>query len=408
MWNGNVKTAISSLRMSKWRSLLTMLGIIIGVSSVITVVSLGEGLKHQILGQIDQLGRDSISVRSGKLVNQNSNGTAGLNILGLFSSSTLTTNDVSALKKVSSAKAVVPMAFVTNSAKSDSKELNNIFVVGTSPDMSKVLTQKLQYGAFFSEDSSNSSFAVIGPNIAQQLFGELNPVGQSVNVMGTNYVVYGVLERSSGSLFSVTETDFNSAVFIPFNSAKELTNGNSNLLQIIVKSRNPDNLDQTVSDVRKALLKSHNGEDNFTVLKQYELLAIASGVVNTITSFISGIAAISLLVGGIGIMDIMLVSVSERTREIGVRKAIGATNRQILTQFLVEGLTITIGGGLIGILAALIINLGLKLYTNLDPVINISTVLLAVSVSVIVGLVFSVAPALKAARKDPITALRGD
>jgi putative ABC transport system permease protein len=207
---------------------------------------------------------------------------------------------------------------------------------------------------------------------------------------------------------SVAETDFNSAVFIPFSSAKELGAGRTNILQILVKAKNPDKLDLAVADIHKALLKSHHNQENFTILKQYELLDIANGAVNIITSFISGIAAISLLVGGIGIMDIMLVSVSERTREIGIRKAVGATNRQILAQFLVEGMALSIGGGLIGIIAALIIYAGLQIYTNLQPVITIPIVVLAVSVSVLVGIVFSVAPALKAARKDPINALRGE
>ena len=144
------------------------------------------------------------------------------------------------------------------------------------------------------------------------------------------------------------------------------------------------------------------------MLKQDELLGIVSGVVDTATRFISAIAAISLLVGGIGIMDIMLVSVTERTREIGIRKAVGATNRQILNQFLVEGLALTIVGGVIGVILSLLINVGLKIYTDWQPVINIPIVVLAVAVSVAVGVIFSITPALKAARKDPINALRGE
>lgn len=408
MWNGNFKTAMATMRVSKWRSLLTMLGIIIGVSSVITIVSLGQGLKNQILGQINQLGDDVITVRSGKLVTQSQNGSNNVNFLAFFSASTLTEQDVNALRSRPSAKAVVPMAFVTNSAKSDSKEMNNIFVIGTSPQTPQVLNQKVQYGEFFNQDSTDVSFAVIGPTIAHTLYGELNPVGQSISVMGERFIIRGIMEQSSGGLFSVAQTDFNSAVFIPFAQAKQLTDGRLNILQILVRASDPNDLDTTITDVRQTLQKTHKGQDNFTVLKQNELLNIASGVVNTITGFISGIAAISLLVGGIGIMNIMLVSVSERTREIGIRKAIGATNRQIRNQFLVEGLVISIGGGLIGIIAAFIIYFGLRIYTNLQPVITLPVVLLAVSISVAIGIIFSVAPAVKAARKDPIQALRGD
>jgi putative ABC transport system permease protein len=240
------------------------------------------------------------------------------------------------------------------------------------------------------------------------MFGELNPVGQSIHIMDQDFIIHGVLAQSSGGLLSVAQTDFNSSVFIPFAAAKELGSNQTNILQILVKAKDPNNLDQTVKGIRTTLLKTHQGQEDFSILKQYELLDIANSTVNTITGFISGIAAIALLVGGIGIMDIMLASVSERTREIGVRKAIGATNRQILSQFLVEGMALSIGGGFIGIVAAFIIYAGLRIYTNLQPAITIPVVILAVSVSVIVGIIFSVAPALKAARKDPINALRGE
>jgi putative ABC transport system permease protein len=179
-------------------------------------------------------------------------------------------------------------------------------------------------------------------------------------------------------------------------------------MQVFVKAKDPNNVDSTIKNVKAELLKTHGGQENFTVLKQDELLNIASGVLDIITGFMSGIAAISLLVGGIGIMDIMLVSVSERTREIGIRKAVGATNRQILSQFLVEGLFLSIGGGIIGILASLLINFLLKIYTNYNPVITWPVVVLAAGVSITIGVIFSVAPAAKAASKDPINALRGE
>jgi putative ABC transport system permease protein len=221
-------------------------------------------------------------------------------------------------------------------------------------------------------------------------------------------LVRGVLAKSSVSLLSVAETDFNSAILIPLKPAEELSSGQTNILQILIKAKDANNLDATVNDVHSALLKTHQGQENFTVLKQYELLNIAGGVINQLTGFISGIAAISLLVGGIGIMDIMLVSVSERTREIGIRKAIGATNRQILNHFLVEGLVLSVGGGLIGVVTSLFVFGVLRIYTNLQPVITLPVMALAVGVSVLVGIIFSVVPALKAARKNPIDALRGE
>ena len=407
MWSGNIKTALSSLRMSKWRSILTMMGIIIGISSVVTVVSLGEGLKQQISGQINQLGSNVLTIRSGKLVNRQDGSISGVNILAFLNASTLTPRDVEALQKVSSKDAVAPINFVTSSATGETGSSDNLFVVGTSADLPKLVKFKVEFGSFFNDDAEEDNVAVLGAGVAHSLFGELNPVGHTIKIADTDFGVRGVLAPTVGGVATVAQTDFNSSVFIPVSPSVKINGGNTNIMQIMVRSKNGD-LDKTTQDVRKTLLQTHSGQENFTILKQNELLSITNNVVNIVTSFISGIAAISLLVGGIGIMDIMLVSVSERTREIGVRKAIGATNRQVLNQFLVEGSVLSIAGGLIGILTALVINLLLRLYTTFHPVITITTMILAVGISVVVGIIFSVAPALKAAHKNPIDALRGE
>jgi len=406
VWSGNFSSALASLKIYKWRSFLTMLGIIIGVASVVTMVSLGEGLKKQVVGQINQLGSDVITVRSGRLVGDGAN-QAGINILAFLSTSTLTDKDVESIKKLPSVQAVVPINFVTNSAATENRRLDNLFVVGTSGDMAELLNQKVVYGSFFDDESSSGNNVVVGSNVAHQLLGKLNPVGRSLKISGQEFIVAGVLQQSSGGLLSIAQTDFNSAVFMRQDAAIALTQGRTNILQILAKSKDP-NLDSAVRDIEIALQKNHAGNSDFSVLKQYELLNIASGVVNTITRFISAVAAVSLLVGGIGIMAIMLVSVSERTREIGVRKAVGATNRQILNQFLTEGLVLSIGGGVIGILMSLAINGLLRLYTDLEPVVNLTVLGLAAGISVAVGIIFGVAPAAKAARKSPIDALRGE
>jgi putative ABC transport system permease protein len=407
MMNGNYKTAVQSLRQSKWRTIFTMLGIVIGIASVVTVVSLGEGLKHQIVGQINQLGSDVVTVRPGKLLTKNGSSN-NLNLYAFLAPSTLTDRDTSSIKTLPAVSSVTPIEFITNSATGDKGEFDDVFVAATTPNFADTVHQKVNYGAFFSEDDQADNVVVIGSDIAARLFGLLNPVGETVTIMGQDFTVHGVLAPTQAGLLSVAQADYNSAIIMPVSAASELTKGHTNILQILVRVKKNTGIDQDVSSITSSLAKNHGGTGDFTVLKQDQLLGVTSQVLNTITSFVSAIAAISLLVGGIGIMNIMLVSVTERTREIGIRKAIGATNRQIGRQFLTEGLVLTVGAGFIGVIASLLINLFLRIYSNWKPVISVWVMLLAVAVSIASGLVFSLIPALKAARKDPIAALRGE
>lgn len=407
MWSGNLKTALSSLGQSRWRTTFTMMGIIIGISSVVTIVSLGEGLKHQIVGQINQLGTNVVAVRPGKLVNKKG-GLNNLNLYAFLTPSTLTIKDVGAIERLAPVNNAAPIEFVTNIASTDNGEQDNVFVAGSSPNLGNVLHQNIAYGSFFADDDLSQNFAVIGSEAAAKLFGELNPVGETVHIMGQDFIVHGVFTPSSGSILSLPQTDINSSIFIPTGAAEQLTSGHTNILQILVQLKSGVNVDSSVKLIDKTLTTNHGGTNDFTVLKRNELLGVSNQLVNSATSFVSGIAAISLLVGGIGIMNILLVSVTERTREIGIRKAIGATNRQILNQFLVEGLVLSIGGGAIGIAVSYLINLLLRLYSGWKPVISLPILFLAVGISIAAGVVFSLAPAFKAARKDPIAALRGE
>jgi putative ABC transport system permease protein len=403
MLNGNLKTAFSSLRQSRWRTTFTMMGIIIGISSVVTIVSLGEGLKHQIAGQINQLGGNVLTVRPGKLSTK-----SGVSLYSFLAPSTLTMKDVNSISGNQSIEDTAPIEFVTSSVKADNAELNNVFVAGSSSKLGKILHQKIDYGDFFSDDDTTNKVAVIGSGIAAKLFNLINPVGETLNINGQDFIVHGVLAPNQSSMLSVYQADLNTAIFIPTGAAEDLGSGHTNILQILVKLKPGSNINKAATDIHQAILMNHGGADDFTVLKQNQLQAVSSEVVSTATSFISAIAAISLIVGGIGIMNIMLVSVTERTREIGIRKAVGATNRQILNQFLVEGLVLSLGGGAIGLALSYLINLLLRLYTDWKPVISVPILLLALAVSVLTGVLFSLAPALKAARKDPIAALRGE
>ncbi|MGH7156616.1 MAG: ABC transporter permease [Candidatus Saccharimonadales bacterium] len=309
MWTGYLKTATASLRQSKWRTFFTMAGIIVGISSVVTVVSLGEGLKHQISGQINQLGSNVITVRPGKLVSQQG-GLGSLNLYAYLAPSTLTTQDVGSISQLPSVKNVVPIEFVTNVASGDNGELDNVFVAGTTSNMEDVLHQNIAYGSFFTHDDFTDKFAVIGSDIAAKLFGELNPVGSTVHILGQDFIVHGVLAPTTGGLLSIAQAGYNSSIFIPTTAAEALTSGHTNILQILAQAKPGSNIDSSVNQIKNAVANNHGGVQDFTVLKQNQLLGVNDQVLNTVTSFISGIAAISLLVGGIGIMNIMLVSVS--------------------------------------------------------------------------------------------------
>jgi putative ABC transport system permease protein len=402
MWSGNFKTSLASLRESRWRTTFTMLGIIIGISSVVTVVSLGEGLKQQITGQINQISPSVLTVRPGRLSNTGSLAS----LYSFLSPSTLIPSDVNSLRSVSSVASVAPVEFITTTVQDDKTQVDNAFVAGTSSNLAQILNQKIAYGGFFSDDDQEKNFAVIGSDIAGNLFSEFNPVGETLHISGQEFVVRGVFGRSTGSLLSLSQADLNSSVFIPTAAAESLTKGRTNILQVFVQTKKGANIDTAAAQVNKKLAKDHGGAQDFTVLKHDQLLGVSSKLVNSATGFISAIAAISLLVGGIGIMNILLVSVTERTREIGIRKAIGATNRQILNQFLAEGLLLSIGGGIIGIGFSYLINLLLRLYSGWKPIISLPILFLAVAVSVAAGVIFSLAPAFQAARKDPIDALR--
>ena len=403
---GNIKMAIAAIRSSRWRSLLTMLGIIIGVLSVITIVSLGEGIKQRVVGQINHSGADIVTIRPGRLVSRNKNGAISkVNVLSSLNLGSLSESDLQTIQNTAGVKEAVPFAYVTGIPHIDNREYDNGPIIATTDQAAEVLNQKLEYGNFFGQEDSEKNAAVIGKRVAEQLFQENVPIGKAFSVRDQSFIVHGIFEEFTTSPLSLNG-DYNYAVFIPYESGKHIAGSQQQIYQILVKPTEPHNTAGTIQALTDSLTKAHNGQQDFTILTQAESLQVASGVLNYITSFITGIAAVSLFVGGIGIMNIMLLSVTERTREIGVRKAIGATDSQILGQFLIEAVILSLSGGLIGILLAGLANYLLRIFTTLTPVITLPIVLMAVLVAVLVGVIFGIMPALRAARKDPIEALR--
>lgn len=405
MWRNYIRLALASLRSAKWRSFLTMLGIIIGVVSVVTTVSIGEGVKHQVIEQINQLGPDLITVRAGKIVNRDSSGRiTGYSIFGLSGTGSLSEEDWKGIQKVDGVQTAVPMNLVPGILEASKRQYLDAFVIGAPPGVPEVLNQEISYGSFYDQDNIKDA-AVIGKRVAEQLFQENVPIGRSFEFRGRSFIVRGVFNEFPSSPLTPT-VDYNNAVFIPYTISKELTSGKTHIYQILVKPKNPEASVQLTKDIQSSLRAARAGQEDFTVLRQDENLELAGSLLNLLTAMIAAVAAISLLVGGIGIMNIMLVSVSERTREIGIRKAVGATNQQILGQFLLEAAVLGLVGGIAGAFLSVVVNYLLRIFTDVQPVITLPIVLAATFVSLIVGIVFGITPAMHAARKHPIDALR--
>jgi putative ABC transport system permease protein len=404
---GHIKTAIKSVRIAKWRSLFTMMGVIIGIVSVITIVSIGEGVKHQVAQQVNGLSKDLITVRPGHTDLNQKTGDK-LNVLTNYSSvGALNDSDYNAVTSTPGVKYAVPLSVIGNTVSTASSRYKGGLVIATNDQLPKVLNQAVGFGAFFSSDELDDNVAVIGKKVAQKLFNQDVPLGNSFTYMGESFVVRGVYDEFTNSPISL-DADFNNAVFIPYKTAVRLTKNHASIYEILAQPSNLSNLSGVQHDINANLLNAHGGQQDFSVLKQKDNAGATSNVLNLLTGLIAGIAAISLLVGGIGIMDVMLVSVTERMHEIGIRKAIGATDRQILAQFLTESTVLSVGGGIIGIAVSFIIDFILHMFTSLQPLITWQIVVIAAGVSLLVGIVFGTIPASKAARKDPIDALRND
>ena len=400
----NIRMALQSIKSTKTRSMLTMIGIIIGVASVITAVSLGEGVRQQVAGNLTITGENTISVRPGRLINRGSDGRiTGVNYGAALGPDNLSDQDLQSISKLPNIESVTPLSTISAAASTiDGREFDAT-IIGTGPEFQAISGQKVAYGSFFTQSQSNKDVAIVGKTVAEQLFQENVPIGQVVKLRNHEFIVGGVFDSFTANAFS-DAGDLNRAIFIPYQTAKAVSGNAAHIYQILIEPKG--DVTTAGKDITDALKSAHGGQQDFAVLTRDETLQLAGRTLTSLTSFIAGIAAISLIVGGIGIMNIMFVSVTERTREIGVRKSLGATNRQIYGQFLVEATIISLVGGVIGVGIALLANFCLRIATNLTPIATLPIIGIAVGASVAVGIIFGTAPAIKAARKDPIESLR--
>lgn len=403
---GNLRMALSGVKGSKWRSFLTMLGIIVGIVAVVTVVGIGEGVKRQIAGTLAHFGDDLIIVRPDDSSDDSSVGLGNTDVVfGMSSSVSLSNADTDLVARAEGVGLSAPLMLVPGTVKVDTRTVGGTKVVSTASDVPQLLNQGLAYGDFWTNEDEDAHFAVLGQQAAYALFEEPVPLGKSFVFRGQSFQVRGIFEPFAKVPFSPTAS-FDTTIFIPHKTAVRLTNSGVEPYAILAKPIDANKLDSTIGSIREQLSDARGGEQDFSVLESHESVEAGSSVIRLLSMWIFAVAAIALLMGGVGIMNIMLLVVTERMHEIGVRKAVGATSRQILGQFVLEATVLSVVGGAIGIvLSAGVVGL-LRTYTDLDPVISWPAIGIAAGVSVAIGIVFGAIPAIKAARKDPIEALR--
>ncbi len=397
-----IQETYTALSANKVRSGLTMLGIVIGIGSVIAMVSIGQGASGQIQSSIEGLGSNLLTVMPGFIQPGR-----GIVSSGRGSAQTLTNDDIEVLRKISDVAYVSPELQRRFQIVASPNNTNST-VIGVEPDYAQVRNVTLADGSFVSEAQVRSlgRVAVLGPTVAQDLFGEgSDPIGKTVRINKINFKVIGVLaSKGSAGFFNPDDT-----VFVPLTTMQKILAGADFLSTIAISVESKDLMPQVQEEATYALAEKHRVDPqapDFSIVSQADILGTLTQVTDTFTIFLAAVAGISLIVGGIGIMNMMLTTVTERTREIGLRKAIGAKSRHITMQFLTEAVVLTFLGGIIGVVLGWAISFAVSSFAGIATSVSISSILLAFGVSAAIGIIFGYYPARRAASLNPIEALR--
>lgn len=399
----HLQNARQSIKSNRLRSALTMLGITIGVASITTILALSAGANNIVRSQVDALGGNITVVRPGTLADNSTDNLANITTQH-YAVSSLTEADATSIEKIPNVSGVAPLMVLRATVYGTSAGPSNTPVIATTPALQSVSELKVSDGQFL-DPNLNPLTAVIGPQLSVDVFGTEQSIGKTIRIKGISFTVIGVLKRANDPV-NYNDVDFDHAAIINFESGRALNQGAAYLQQINVRSDSVAHLSGVITEINKTLLKNHFGEADFSVLSGTQIAQPTSHMFEAIAGVSVAIAAISLVVGGVGIMNIMLVSVAERTREIGIRKALGASNGDIVAQFLIESLALSIGGGISGYLVGYAIAFLVSTFLTFNPVLNWEIAAAAFGVSLVIGTIFGIYPAIRAARKDPISALR--
>lgn len=392
-----------AVTVNKTRSSLTVLGIVIGIASVIIMVAVGQGAQQAIQQNIQAIGSNLLLIRPG------AERGPGSTIQGAQGSAqSLSEKDVLALQKLSAIEKVVPESQVRGRQVTAEGQNANTSITGVTADYPTVRNVKIAEGAFFTAEQERSlaKVAVLGPDVVTALFQNSDPIGKKVRIGGSaDFTVVGVTVSRGGTGFGSSDD----VIFIPLHTAQQFLTGSQYYSLMSIQVKSGEDMQAAANAVTEALLLSHNIKKpenaDFSVMNQADIIATASSVTGTFTTLLGAVAGISLVVGGIGIMNMMLTTVTERTREIGLRKAIGARGKEIRQQFLIEAIVLTFLGGFLGVVWGIVISSLMNTY-GISASVSTNSILLAVVVSTVIGVVFGYYPAYRAARLNPIDALR--
>ena len=404
LFQTHLKLARTSIKENRTRSFLTCLGIAIGVASIILILSLMGSISNLVKSEINEIGSDLIVVRPSSTKDSVTSIVEELTSSNSFQKSNLTIADVSTIKEIENVSAAAPISVSVNTVASEKNTFSSVSILGTNQDFIAIEPFALKYGSFFNDDNKENA-VVLGYNLSLALFNTINStVGKTVTIMGEKFMVVGVLDEIEQSI-NFDNVDFDNALIMDVKSLDKIT-GSTQIQQINIKAANTDSLAVISENIQKTLTDKKLGDQNFAVLYGNEITHPASSLFTVVSGMLTIVAAISLVVGGIGVMNIMLVSVSERTHEIGIRKAVGASSHNILMQFLFEALILSVLGGFFGLVLGYILAFLLSIITPFAPYISLEIILITFLTTLIVGIVFGIYPALKAASKNPIDSLK--